>query len=1318
MLFVSRPQQNNAPQDSSVPQSSSSLDRQVSPASALASSPSSSNNSAVSHDPTPSNSTSMTSCAPPSRPPDVYASLPSSASSSSSRPLPLSSSSSSPVPASRSRSLCAACQKPLEPPTMRALDRNYHKSCFVCADCGKSVVDRFFPLSLDPSPSSTTTTPNSSKSTSSANNIVPLCEHDYFRRKSLLCHVCGNALRGDFVVAIGRRYHLEHFSCSLCGRVFQADDNYYERDGAVYCHYDFSLLFAERCEGCDSAILKQFIENLRNGRHENWHPECYMIHKSWNASLASRPKGLDSAATDPGPHNGLELKKAEEQALLDREQLKQKQKLIENKVYRIWTVLSEFEEVSAAAISDMLHYATAGSSIDSILATSRLIYRVNVLFSAIDTLQQHPQISSVRRLGKEPKTLCKNVVGFLTNLPGSLPQQQSPSHNTENTPITEDDCSPSWPKDVIELVKSMAHYLKLLIQYALGIALQLDNLSIDSHAVNDFLDYLASHNSPPIFSRETLLPNITDLCVCCRKGIEEKCTRLMPADPSDIRDRRWHLAASCFSCSRCHRSLATLLPTALWSDKNRCLLCPDCALPEDKSRSGFVFVSRLNQYSFLLKVAIHRVYKNFSDTVPPSQSIQSVLKRTSTADRHELVESYVNTLTDIRRMRSSRFKRTISDPKGKQARRSKTPVLLDGQRPTESSSPHDLAESSSPAVRRRVSERSSRSRNNQTIVGRKLSFSERPRKTTPQQAEKSTREREVTEDDLYSRAAAAAVAATHANASRSKSDNMNESPDRLKEIPNIKKSDKSYHPNSGLTEGSPDRKFLKSSRPLVTEKPDVLFGEKYLTLDDIPRIVAAEQAREQRPNAFRHQRLSSLALSNGLVPKLVSKGPTIGPDSSEIAKHSMERGMSTTGSVLTLNATSGISVELPNPKYFAELTDAEYLIVRKRAYDELEGLVSDFFTQREYAEFAGDSPIAPRTSPSNPKVGFWEKFGRAFTKNNSHSISSPSAGKGLTSPSMNAGALSSPSSSSERQRRKAGNVMAHGMSPAPLVFKVPLEELLERSGTDSDLGVCSVALKVPTFLDDIISAMRNKDMSIEGVFRKNGNIRRSRALVEEMDLSGSSHAIREKLNNESPVQLAALLKKFLRDMPDPLLTFRLFRIWVSSQRITDDGVRRRALHLCCCLLPRSHRDSMEIIFNFLKWVASFSQIDEESGSKMDIHNISTVITPNILYSPHDLDEDPISGQALSNGPTAVSIGGDEPGTNEGTASSNAASNDRAQALAINGDTYFLAIETVNTLIENNEDYATVPMDFIDSLNMKPNDMGDGSTTKSATSPAS
>ena len=50
------------------------------------------------------------------------------------------------------------------------------------------------------------------------------------------------------------------------------------------------------------------------------------------------------------------------------------------------------------------------------------------------------------------------------------------------------------------------------------------------------------------------------------------------------------------------------------------------------------------------------------------------------------------------------------------------------------------------------------------------------------------------------------------------------------------------------------------------------------------------------------------------------------------------------------------------------------------------------------------------------------------------------------------------------------------------------------------------------------------------------------------------------------------------------------------------------------ILPKAHRDTMEVLFVFLKWVASFAHMDEETGSKMDLGNLATVICPSILYS--------------------------------------------------------------------------------------------------------
>jgi hypothetical protein len=68
---------------------------------------------------------------------------------------------------------------------------------------------------------------------------VPLCETDYFRRLDLLCDTCGKALGGNYVTALGRKFHTEHFHAPIC-------------------------------HGCSTWIIQQTIEN--NG--EAWHSEC------------------------------------------------------------------------------------------------------------------------------------------------------------------------------------------------------------------------------------------------------------------------------------------------------------------------------------------------------------------------------------------------------------------------------------------------------------------------------------------------------------------------------------------------------------------------------------------------------------------------------------------------------------------------------------------------------------------------------------------------------------------------------------------------------------------------------------------------------------------------------------------------------------------------------------------------------------------------------------------------------------------------------------------------------------------------------------
>jgi hypothetical protein len=220
-------------------------------------------------------------------------------------------------------------------------------------DCGEIVASKFFPAEDE-----------------NGGGQYPLCETDYFRRLGLLCHKCGGALRGSYITALDHKYHVDHFTCSLCPTVFGAQDSYYEHDGQVYCHYHYSTQFAQRCNGCQAAILKQFVEIFRNGQNQHWHPECYMIHKFWNVRLNPPQETTTPIQDDPA----------------GRERVREEEEQMEEKVYRIWSVLSTFEESSAACISDMLLHVSNGAYIDGVMVAKRFIFHVDILFRSADRL--------------------------------------------------------------------------------------------------------------------------------------------------------------------------------------------------------------------------------------------------------------------------------------------------------------------------------------------------------------------------------------------------------------------------------------------------------------------------------------------------------------------------------------------------------------------------------------------------------------------------------------------------------------------------------------------------------------------------------------------------------------------------------------------------------------------------------------------------------------------------------------------------------------------------------------------------------------------
>lgn len=917
--------------------------------------------------------------------------------------------------------VCKKCGETLTGQFVRALDGTFHLDCFKCRDCGQIVASKFFPADDEEN-----------------GGQYPLCETDYFRRLGLLCYQCGGALRGSYITALDRKYHVDHFTCSLCPTVFGAQDSYYEHDGNVYCHYHYSTQFAQRCNGCQTAILKQFVEIFRNGQNQHWHPECYMIHKFWNVRLTPASEGEEAHPPPPSDAQSRDLVKEQEEKM-------------EEKVYRIWSVLSTFEESSAACISDMLLHVSNGGYIEGVLVAKKFILHVEVLFQAADKLDASMKRFDMKGLsyGREAKLLCKKIVSFF-----SLLSKAQDNTGTRKLGVTQ---------ELLSLVTGLAHYLKLLIRICLQGALKVERDYHLPDALYQFLDGLSvietmkdDNNALQINAvMSRLSANDSDQCTACRKPIEDECALNA--------DRRWH--ASCVSCGRCGKELGKILDQARLH-RDLTIYCANCDAQSGERGQVLERITKLQQYVFLLKVALARLLEILrnSGALPPASDdgslngydaadgsrslpgqnvpmLRSDSRSKSYAgerERHQRESSYENTLNDVRRLRSTRLDKHLSSS----LRKARTSRIMDGPE------------------------------------GRSV----RPGSAGTDPAGHGDNTMRIEED-------------------------------------------------RDQGQGGTTEQYFKH--------------QDALTLDDIPRIVAAEQVREKQPGAYNRQSRQELFRSPATHPAYGAGGH--------------QRSQSDDGTNLVSHAEP--SPQRGGRKFFSELSGLEYFIVRHVAVLSMHPILEPEFSLEELL-----SLIEARKAPT-----FWNKFGKAFGGN----------------------------------KDKPKNVKKKG------VFGVPLEVILERDGADSTDGVGPGALRIPAIMEDTITALKNKDLSVEGVFRKNGNIKRLTEQVAAVDREGCD-AI--KWNDETPHQLAALLKRYLRELPDPLMAQKLYRVWIAAAKIKDADKRRHCLHLTCCLLPQMYRDSLEVLFSFLKWVATFHQVDEDVGSRMDVHNLARVMAPNILYT--------------------------------------------------------------------------------------------------------
>ena len=168
---------------------------------------------------------------------------------------------------------------------------------------------------------------------------------------------------------------------------------------------------------------------------------------------------------------------------------------------------------------------------------------------------------------------------------------------------------------------------------------------------------------------------------------------------------------------------------------------------------------------------------------------------------------------------------------------------------------------------------------------------------------------------------------------------------------------------------------------------------------------------------------------------------------------------------------------------------------------------------------------------------------------------------------------------------------------------------------------------VPKFVDSIISHLMKVGMYIfvtffnffenildfneiisgpdlEGVFR----ISAMKSTLDSVQSNVDAGKTIDFSDLDDPHISAALFKQFLRELPEPLLTFELYGEFIKANSIEDDAALLAELKRLINKLPEVNRAILKRLLELLAKIA-----DKEDINKMGPTNLSTVIGPNILY---------------------------------------------------------------------------------------------------------
>ncbi|XP_076147130.1 rho GTPase-activating protein 28 isoform X2 [Alosa pseudoharengus] len=167
------------------------------------------------------------------------------------------------------------------------------------------------------------------------------------------------------------------------------------------------------------------------------------------------------------------------------------------------------------------------------------------------------------------------------------------------------------------------------------------------------------------------------------------------------------------------------------------------------------------------------------------------------------------------------------------------------------------------------------------------------------------------------------------------------------------------------------------------------------------------------------------------------------------------------------------------------------------------------------------------------------------------------------------------------------------------IFGVPLTTLLENDQKKLP------GSRVPLVFRKLLSKLEQTGLQTEGILRVPGSASRVKQLRQELESKFYADGFdwEQVRHNDA----AGLLKMFIRELPQPLLTLQHLPAFSAAQNISSPKHQIQALHLLIMLLPEANRDTLKALLEFLRKVVA-----NEEKNRMSMWNVAMIVAPNLF----------------------------------------------------------------------------------------------------------